>query len=94
MNKISVDTRKLDQAGEKLESLANQYDNIIENLFSDINRIVNNAWSGSSSVAYRNSILRDKKIFISYGEIIKKYGTTLRRQSELLENKINKWENK
>ena len=59
--------------------------NLISN---DINIVVNNAWSGSSSIAYRNSILRDKNIFISYGNVIKKYGATLRNQSELLENKI------
>lgn len=94
MANMLINTNKLKENAKELNDLAKKYDELINGLFETMNLKITNSWTGEFSNNYKNSLIKDKEIFLSYGIYLKKYANELSRISDLYQVDITRQENK
>lgn len=89
---LKADGDRLIDIGNDIISLSNEFDGIIEDLFSKICNIPNVAWSGNSAARYVNMAKVDKFQYKSLANQLKSYGQIYKNTGEQINSKVNKWE--
>ena len=87
-----AETKKIERIGEKIISLANDYDVEITKMFkrfSDVPHITKE-WVGQSAEFYYDQILFDKGDFLEVSESIKQYGKKLISDATSIDETIDK----
>ena len=82
MSKIKINTDKIKNAGEELQSIAKDYNTIINNVYSIINRLSSDgAWvsdkSNSSVNLFINIVSKDKSSMLGLANNINSLGIKL-----------------
>ena len=93
MSNILINTSNLKENAKELYTLVKKYEELVNGLFETMNLKITNSWTGEFSNDYRNSLLKDKEIFLSYGIYLKKYANELNRISDLFQVDITRQEN-
>lgn len=93
MANILINTNNLKQNAQELYNLSKKYDGLVNSFFETMNLKITNAWTGEFSNNYRNSLSKDKEIFLSYGVYLKKYANELNKISDSFQSDIIRQEN-
>lgn len=83
---------RLIDIGNDIISLANEYERIIDDLFSKIENLPNSGWSGNSAISYANRARIDKFQYKGLSNSLKTYGSVYKNTGNAINSKINKWE--
>lgn len=78
---VKHDTNKIKECGQEIISLANQYENLINEIFERLNNI-DEAWRGDDANKFINEIKSEENQYIRFGNSLKQYGTALTEVSE------------
>lgn len=79
---IKIDTVKIEQAGENIKTLANEYDKIIEEIYKKIQELESSGtWVGendnSSVKVFTSLVMKEKSTYSNYGTNINRLGQWL-----------------
>ncbi len=82
MSKISIDTTQLKAAGENIVSIAEEFNSIIEDIFTKLKNMDNNGtWTGesenSAAKKYIERISKEKEQYSNYAIAISKLGNEI-----------------
>ena len=94
MAKIVADGNKLIACGEDIMSLARQYNDLINEMFTKLYSIRSTAWSGKSADAFVAKLMSDKTELKLIGSTINTYGKVFKNTGVSINNTIRKWNNK
>jgi len=91
---LNIDTTKIKVSAETIEKLADDYNQVIENVFAElINLETSGAWAGenynSSIYRYLATVKKDKKDYNDLAFDIKKLGVVLKEYTANLEKTTN-----
>lgn len=92
MANISTNTRNINDSVQKMNTLIKQYNNILDDFYSDFSKGLKSAWSGNMAESYINNLAKDKEIFKAYGNYLKKFTGELEYISNNLQYIISKSE--
>lgn len=82
MSKISIDTTDLKASGENIVNIAEEFNSIIEDIFTKLkNMDANGTWTGdtesSSAKRYIERVSKEKEQYTNYAIAIKKLGNEI-----------------
>lgn len=82
MSKISIDTTKLKASGESIVSIAEEFNSIIEDIFTKLKSMdANGTWTGDSESSavkkYIERISKEKEQYSNYAIAIRKLGNEI-----------------
>lgn len=87
MSKITIDTDKVKDIIDLLNSNIVDYEANVENLFNNI-KDINSSWSGVDADAFVNGVFNEKKVYDTIGVIMSQYTTQLKDIVYSIEEKI------
>lgn len=92
MANIECDTKKIKSCGEDIVALADDFENIVQNLFTHINNIDKGeeGWKGEDADKYITSVIKDKEIYLTLYNSLKKLGLAYQETADKLEDTIRK----
>ena len=82
---IQDNTENLSTRGKEVQSLAQDYQNEVSKIYSNIENL-RNAWSGQDNQAYINKVNEYKADIENLGKVIDRYGLFLVETARNLEN--------
>ena len=91
MELLSVNTEELINKGENIMNLYEEYDIIIDKLFTELQTLNEVAWKGDASKAYTDRVLFDKAQYKVFANNINIYGKVLKQTGDFYNNFIKKW---
>lgn len=94
MAKIVADGNKLIACGEDIMSLAKEYNDLINEMFTKLYKIRTTAWAGKSADAYVSKLMSDRTELKLIGSNINMYGKVFKNTGISINNTIRKWNNK
>lgn len=90
---LKVNTSEVIDAGEKIISLSNEIEKLINDLFNDINGLFENgAWQGISANKYAENIKNDPEELKKFCETLRSYGGILVKRGNDLKNLTSKYQ--
>ena len=88
---LEIDTNKISSCGDDIIKLSQDFGIIIDDLFSDINKLVtNNIWLGNSASQFVSKVNLEKTNYIDLKKVLYSYGTILKQNAENYNSQINK----
>ena len=91
MSIIECDTKKIHTCGEDIVSLSEDFEAIIENLFSNIMKLeTDEIWVGDDAQKYIQNVVKDKDMYINLYNELKKLGIHFQESADKLEETIRK----
>lgn len=92
MAEVKVSTSEIVACGDNILALCKQYDEQINNLFDSLDKLNDDAWSGTAADTYVARLKSDKAEFVTFGDYLKYYGKNVKKIGESFGTMINKWE--
>lgn len=90
---IKINTSNLESDGKRINELAHNYNQLVNDMFDRLDFGIANAWNGESSIKYRSTLAKDRDFFLKLGAFLKDYGDELINISDDFDKKIRKWDN-
>ncbi len=78
MATIKVDCDKLRESGNRILSLANDYENVLKEYIDRLEKVEeNHLWNGNSAKAFVERVKSDKTAYFEMGKVLKRFGKTM-----------------
>ena len=94
MTSIDCDTKKIKSCGQDIVALADDYEEIIETIFTYISNLNTreDGWQGDDADRYIAKVTQEKEIYINLYNNLKRFGMLFQETAEKIETTMRKVE--